>query len=129
MTLIRNPWSLLLDEWPAVEAIAAFKFVQMASDGVRAAATAGQRGVIGVSQNAPAMGEICLIAGGGQTQVVAGVAVAKGDALMSDASGRAITAAATTSNHVHGYALEAASGAGVVFRMAFGYRGPVTNNA
>jgi len=110
--------------------LAQYHFVQAdagVASSVVQAATAGQRGILGVLQNAPALGEACVIAGGGITQVLAGVAVTKGAALISDATGRAITATAGVGNHVYGYALEAASGANALFRMAFGYAGPVTN--
>lgn len=109
-----------------------FRFVQLGTaviGGVWRAATAGQKGVVGVLQNKPALGEGAHICGGGVTKVEAGVAITKGAAIMSDAVGRAITAAATTSNHVYGYAAEAAGAAGEIITMVFGYHGPVTNNA
>ncbi len=109
-----------------------FCFVQMgtANPGeVVRAATAGQRGLVGVIQDTPSLGDPCLVVGGGVTKVLAGSALTKGCAVMTDASGRAITAAATTSNHIYGYALEAASAAGSKAAMIFAYHGPVTNNA
>lgn len=109
------------DEWAAAESLAAkpYHFVQMGSDGIRAAATAGQQKILGVIQNAPAVGERALICGGGQTPVFSGVAITKGAALMSDAAGKAITAAVSSSSFITGIALEAASAAGVLFKMAF----------
>lgn len=110
-----------------------FRFVQMgtATNGaVVRAATAGQKGILGVLQDlAPNVGDPVLVCGGGVTKVTAGVAIAKGDALMTDSAGRAITCAASASNHIQGYALEAAAGAGSIFTMWFGYQGPVTNNS
>lgn len=127
---LRNAWDDVLDGWVAGQDLSAkaFHFVQVVPGGVFAAATAGQRGIIGVLLNAPKLGEQCLIAGGTQVEVVAGGAIAQGDTLMSQNDGRAITAAVSASNHVFGFALEAASGAGVRFRMAFGYHGPMAND-
>lgn len=109
-----------------------FRFVQMgttlAGEVIRAA-TAGQRGLIGVLQDKPAaVGDPCKVCGGGVTKVEAGVAITKGAAIMSDSVGRAITAAVTSSNHIYGYALEAASAAGSKIAMVFAYHGPVQNN-
>lgn len=111
-------------------ALVANRFVQANSgvaDSVVMAATAGQRGILGVCLATPALGAACTIAGGGVCQVLSGVAVTKGAAVISDASGQAITATAGVGNHVYGYALEAASAAGVLIKIAFGYAGPVTN--
>ncbi len=108
-----------------------YRFVQMgtANPGeVVLAATAGQRGLIGVCQDKPSLGDPCLVAGGGITKIEAGVAITKGAALMTDAVGRAITAAVTSSNHIYGYALEAASASGSKIAMVFAYHGPVQNN-
>lgn len=109
-----------------------FRFVQMgtANPGeVVRAATAGQRGLIGIIQDAPAtLGDPCLVVGGGVSKVEAGCALTKGCAVMTDAVGRAITAAVTSSNHIYGYALEAASAAGSKVAMVFAYHGPVQNN-
>lgn len=52
---------------------------------------------------------------GGKVMVEAGAAVAAGDPIASDGTGRAITA--TTSVQLLGYALEAAGAAGVIFQV------------
>lgn len=110
-----------------------FRFVQMdtgLAGAVARAATAGQRGLVGVIQDKPTLvGDPCLVVGGGITKVEAGVALTKGCAVMTDASGRAITAAASAANHIYGYALEAASAAGSLAALIFAYHGPVTNNS
>lgn len=126
----RSIFENITDDWTAGQSLTSKLgyFVQMVSGGVFAAATAGQRGIIGVLRNAPASGEKCLIQTNGQVTVVSGCAITKGAALMTDANGAAITAAASAANHLYGYALEAASASGINFRMAFAYHGPVSND-
>ncbi len=126
---LRNEWDNVLDGVEAGEDLSAkpYHFVQMVAGGIFAAATAGQRGLVGVLQNSPNVGEQCIVSGGGRTLVTAGVAITKGASLMSDAAGKAITSAAGVANHIYGYALEAASASGVKFQMVFAYHGPVTN--
>ncbi len=72
---------------------------------------------VGVIQDKPnAVGYESEVAVVGQiTKLVAGAAVNQGDQIMSNASGQGITA--TTGNFVNGFALTAASGAGVVIEV------------
>lgn len=108
-----------------------YRAVQVGSavvGGVRRAATAGQAGVIGVLQDKPAVGDPALVQYAGITKWEAGVAVTKGAKITVDATGRAITAAATASHSVYGIALEAASAAGSIIAVAFQYLGPSTND-
>lgn len=108
-----------------------FRFVQTDSGvagGVARAATAGQQGLLGVLQDKPAsVGDPVFVAGGGVCKVEAGCTLTKGVKVMTDSVGRAITAAVTSSNHLYGYALEAAA-VGDIVAMVFGYHGPVQNN-
>lgn len=108
-----------------------FRFVQGGTTpaaSLARAATAGQKGILGVLQDKPLLGDPALVCGGGVTKVEAGVAIASaGLPLMCDSVGRAITAAAGVANHIYGYSLEAASGPGSIIAMAFSYHGPVTN--
>lgn len=71
---------------------------------------------IGVLRNKPNTGEAAAIAVSGIVQMVSGAAITAGAQLMSDASGRCITAA-TTGNKTYGRALESSSGAGVVIAV------------
>ena len=111
---------------------AQFRFVQMGTavnGGVVLAATAGQRKILGVLQDkAPVVGDPVLVCGGGVTKMEAGIAITKGLPVMSDATGRAITCAVSASNHVQGYALEAAAAAGSIFTVFLKYDGPVSND-
>ena len=91
--------------------LSAEQFTFMVADANGEAAQAGA-GVdaIGVLQNDPAaQGEAANLQAFGVSKVVAGAAVAAGAQVMSDATGRAITATAT--NNVVGVALEAAANA------------------
>lgn len=109
----------------------AFRFVQYGTTPAGAmvrAATAGQKGLAGVIQDTGAVGDPVNVCGGGVTKVEAGVAIASaGLPLMTDSVGRAITAAAGVGNHIYGYSLEPAAGAGSKIAMVFAYHGPVTN--
>ena len=112
---------LLSKSATATAAIAAYTLVKPgAADGTVVAATAGAVLVIGATQDvAPAAGERVDIALIGITYVTAGAALARGARLMSDASGRAITAAAAAGSNVFtaGTALESALAAGDVIRV------------
>jgi hypothetical protein len=69
--------------------------------------------VIGVQYNKPSAIDMATeVAVGGGPKCMAGAAVAIGAQLMSDASGRAITA--TSTNRAFGIALAAAAGAGEI---------------
>lgn len=95
--------------------------------GVWRAATAGQQFLIGVLQDKPALGDACTVQYNGITKWEAGVAITKGAKVVSDATGRAITGAATASHYCYGVALEAASAAGSIIAVAFSYHGPMVN--
>lgn len=88
-----------------------FLFVTVNSSGQIALTGAGalSDGVLQDKPNAQGVeGEVAIL---GVTKVVTGAAVNAGDALMSNASGQAITATAT--NYVRARALAASTGAGV----------------
>lgn len=87
-----------------------YKFVNIDATGKAALGGAGTR-TVGVLQNKPTSGQIGTVVVTGVSKVVAGAAVAAGDSVQSDATGRAITLAAGIGE---GVALQAASGAGVV---------------
>ena len=89
-----------------------FLFVVMTPTGL-AIAGAGVS-CVGVLQDKPnAAGQEAEVAVVGMiSKVVAGAAVNEGDQIMSNASGQGITA--TAGNFVNGFALAAASGAGVL---------------
>ena len=93
-----------------------FHFVLLASDGqVDLVASAGGD-ADGVLYNDPAAaGRAATVAISGIVKVVAGAAVAVGDKVQSDASGRAITAA--SGDHVLGKAVSAAGAAGDVISV------------
>jgi predicted RecA/RadA family phage recombinase len=78
--------------------------------GLGAVPGAGVR-VYGVVQNKPNVGQAGTVMTSGISKMEAGAAVAAGAKVMTDASGRAITATAT--NFVIGTAREAAGAAGV----------------
>lgn len=71
---------------------------------------------IGVLRNKPNTGEAAAVATDGIVQMVCGAAVTAGAQLMSDTSGRCITAA-TTSNKTFGRALETSTAANQVIAV------------
>ena len=73
--------------------------------------------------NEPASGEAASLCDAGITKVAAGAAFTRGDKLMSDATGRAITAVGAAARHVVLVALESASGAGAVARVLVSRQG------
>lgn len=112
---------LLSKSFQAAAAIAAYTLVKHATadDQVQAAAAATDL-VIGATQDvAPALGERVDVAITGITYITAGAAITRGARLMSDASGRVITAAAAAGSNVNtiGVALESATAAGDVIRV------------
>lgn len=112
---------LLSKSFQAAAAIAAYTLVKHAAadDQVQAAAS-GTDLVIGATQDvAPALGERVNVAITGITYITAGAAITRGARLMSDASGRVITAAAAAGSNVNtiGVALESATAAGDVIRV------------
>lgn len=95
-----------------------YKFAKVSGAGTATVAAASTDAVVGVIQNKPNTGEEVELTVLGVTKVVAGAAVAAGAEVMSDASGRAITAAAAAgANRVLGYALDAASAAGEIITV------------
>lgn len=81
-------------------------------------ASAGGEAIYGVLQNKPASGQAADIAIFGITKALAGAAFAAAAYLMTDATGRLVTA--TSTNHRVAQALEAATGAGQVITVAIG---------
>lgn len=76
--------------------------------------TAGTK-CIGVINDKPKAGDAVNIMNIGESKVIAGAAVAVGDLLQNDGSGRAITRTGT--NEIVGVAMQAASGVGVRIAM------------
>ncbi|MGC4076281.1 MAG: DUF2190 family protein [Rubrivivax sp.] len=113
-----NP--LLFKNYVAGAAIAANTLVKFgADDNTVLPAAAASDLVIGVSGDLPAaLGERVDVVHVGIGFCVAGAAVARGSRLMSDASARAIAAAAAAGTNVNtaGVALETAAAAGDVIR-------------
>lgn len=95
---------------------AQYKFI-VTSSGKAAVAGAGASAV-GVLQNDPdAVDRAATVAIEGIVKVVAGAAFSLDAEIMSDASGRAITA--TSTNMILGTALEAATAAGQIVKVLF----------
>jgi hypothetical protein len=97
------------------------RFVTLAATGISESG-GGTDEVVGVSMEAVAAGNDglavpCARPIGCKVEVTAGAAVAAGALVMSDATGRAITATAT--NKIHGQALTAAAAAGEVITILF----------
>ena len=65
--------------------------------------------VFGVLNNKPNTGQAAEVQIAGVAKVVSGASFTRGDALMSDTAGKAITK--TSTNPIFGYALESAGGA------------------
>lgn len=68
--------------------------------------------IMGILQNKPTAGQAADVCFSGVTKAVAGAAYAKGATLMTNSSGQLI--AATSTNQIVAYALEAALGAGEI---------------
>lgn len=94
-----------------------FTFVTTNNAGKAAAATAGVE-VAGVLCNKPVADQAATIGVDGIAKVKAGAAVTAGAKVMSDGTGRAITAVAT--NHVAGIAMESAAAANEIIRVRIG---------
>jgi len=84
---------------------AQFKFVTLESDGQVDLADAAGENCIGVLINDPAAAEAATVVMSGKVMVTAGGTIAAGASVATDASGDAVTAAAT--NIIMGYATEA----------------------
>ncbi len=76
-------------------------------------ANTGGEAIYGILQNTPEAGSPAHVAIIGCSKAVAGAVISAGAALMTDTSGRLIPA--TSTNHVVGQAITAASAAGVLF--------------
>lgn len=101
-------------------AIAAFRIVKLSSKGIVQVAGAATDKSVGVTQDlAAADGDRTDVQHSGIAWVTAGAAIAVGDPLTSDASGRVITAAPAGGANVRvvGYALEDAAAAGDVINV------------
>lgn len=112
---------LFIKNYLAAAAIAAYTIVKPdAAAGKVVAAAAAADKVIGVTTDVDAiLGERADVIHLGEGKVVAGAAFAAGDQLMSDASGRAIVAAAAAGANVRtvGYAREAATALGDIVEI------------
>ena len=103
----------------AEAAVLPYRIVKLGSaDGQVVQTTAATDAAIGVADNlgqASAASRVD-VAKSGPVEVEAGAAITRGVLLMSDASGRAITAAASAGSNVRtiGYALVSAAGAGEI---------------
>lgn len=91
-----------------------FRFVKVTATGKAQQTVAGES-AIGVRQNTPNLNEAMTIVGDGIVIVEAGAAVTAGDFVGSDATGRAVTAAA--GQYINGRAMETASGAGILIAV------------
>lgn len=112
---------LMTKNYLAAAAIPAYTIVKPdAAAGKVVAAAAGADKLIGVTTDVDAvLGERADVIHLGEAKVVAGAAFAAGDLLMSDASGRAIVAAAAVAANVRtvGYAREAATALGDIVEI------------
>lgn len=91
-------------------------FVKVSGAGTVTVCAASTDVPVGVLQNKPTSGQEAEIDMDGITKVVAGAAVSAGAEVMSDANGKAITAA-TAGNRIAGVALSAAGGAGEIIAI------------
>ncbi len=110
----------LLKSFTAGAAITAFRLVKLSAAETVVPAAAAADASIGVANEvAAASGERQDVVMAGIAFVEAGAAVALGALVMSDASGRGITAAAAAGSNVRviGTAIDAASAAGDVIRV------------
>lgn len=81
-------------------------------------ASTGGEAIYGVLQNKPTSGQAADVGIQGITKAAAGAAFAAAAYLMTDSTGRLITA--TSTNHRVAQALEAAGGAGVIATVVLG---------
>ena len=110
----------LFKSYTAGAALAAYTLVKFSAAETVVAAAAVSDSIVGVSHDiAAAIGEHVDMVHDGIAFVVAGAAVAQGELLTSDASGRVVTAApaAGTNNRTIGIAIEAATALGDVIRV------------
>ena len=78
-------------------------------------ASTGGEAIYGILQNKPASGQAADVGFLGVSKAIAGAAITAGAALMTDTSGRLITA--TSTNHRVGYAIESVSATNTIFTM------------
>lgn len=86
-------------------------------------ASTGGEAILGILQNKPTSGQSADVRFSGVTKAIAGAAYSRGAKLMTDTSGRLITA--TSTNNVVGLALEAAAGANEIRAVVLGVTPPV----
>jgi len=112
---------ILVKNCTAGAAINAYRIVKLSAADTVVLAAAATDLLVGVNTDvAPALGERCDVALMGIAFVEAGAAIALGAFVTADAVGRGVTAApgAGVNNRVIGFALEAATAAGDVIRVA-----------
>lgn len=112
--------AILLKNYTAAMAIPAYRICKFSALDTVTLATAAADKSMGVNNDvAPAIGERCDVVRQGIAYVEAGAAIAQGDPVTSDATGRGVTAApgAGVNNRIVGFADEAASAAGDVIRV------------
>ena len=105
----------LFKNYSATAAIPAFRLAKFSGTGTVTFATGPTDKIIGSSNEvSPASGERCDIARQDIAYVEAGAAIAQGDPITSDATGRGVTAAPSTgvNNRIVGFADEPAAAAG-----------------
>jgi len=105
-----NTISLVADE-----ALTAHTFVTLSSDAQAAYVAASTADAVGIAMGAADAGKMVTVQTDGIAMVKAGAAVAQGAVVTSADDGEAVTA--TTGDYQHGYALEAASGAGEIISV------------
>jgi Uncharacterized conserved protein (DUF2190) len=114
-----NP--ILLKNFTAGAAINAYRIVKISATDTVVLAAAATDSLIGVNADiAPALNERCDVVLMGIAFVEAGAAVAAGAMVTADALGRGVVAAPAAGSNVRviGFALEAATAAGDVIRVA-----------
>lgn len=99
-----------------------YKFINIDGTGKIALGGAGTR-CVGVLQNKPNSGEIAEVTHTGISKVKSGAALTVGDIVMSDSTGRAVTA--TSTNHRVGIALATAGAADVLIPVLIQATGTV----
>ena len=111
----------------AGSAVTLYRFVKAAADGKFDMAAAAQGRVDGIAADAAAAdGDVLpMILPGCVAKVEAGAAVTRGAIVSTDTSGRAVAQGSSNGDLGWGVALEAASDAGEVIKILFGFVGQV----
>ena len=92
-----------------------YRFVEIATDGVRPASGAGESFVIGVLQNKPQfLGSAATVAIAGVSKVEAGENISAGDKVAAGSGGKAEAVNITSANSITGYALTAGSAGEII---------------